>query len=1267
MCARFSPEAKLAERKTSQSEPAFAISSKSEREKATAHRTLTMIHVLAQRSLADHCFERFGRLQALVKRFLIAISEVGCNSGAWCRPCPNAPGGQWSAGAFHLSAVADSACQTHQTQVRGGPCDWSTVEPPPSPSVVGPVRPKLAGHQLGKLICVGVGDHNQEHLTKQSTRFILSSNFNLFDRYQYADLHIFLCIRLNGGLILTRTLHCGSGQQQLYNERLGRQDVAFGRRLSYDVDQQANYCPLSQCPFTENPTRWSAWSPVDRCLVAMVQTTKQLTQYACEGDMLTLSCPPMQLIRIVRANYGRFSLNVCNEDGHDWPNTQCMDPNSTGVLADRCNEKRNCSVSANGRIFKDRCPDTSKYLEVIYECSPEADSEMTHEDDNTILTEADQSINLERRFCTTFRDRGIEWPKTLAGNFVRVPCPSNMEEYAEMRCDLNGFWVFSKADLSKCTSSWTKPIKLALTDLTRANESFMEVQRALRRGTRHHDLFGGDLIEVGTFLTGMVEGASKLYRKNPLHQQRRIYTDLVKTVVDTVSNVLQNGQTAAWNDLNERKCKQVSNKLIEGVEKSAMLLAATMSPRSGIEAISSPHIMIEISIVSVQNYIQFPSRSLYDPKTDSVQLPRSALQGRADDDWSKVIFVTYDAIGKRMKPDAKLDRPEIQRVVASKVVSTVVNMDTAIRGLREPVIITFWVPNQENMSNPSCVFWDKSVIMNGVIGEWSTQGCSLLHHNKSHIVCRCNHLTSFAVLMDVHGVDVPAEDLATLSIITYIGCAISVICLFATLISFFMFRSLQCERITIHKNLCLCLLIAEVVFLFGIRQTSNPLTCGIIAVVLHFFFLAAFAWMLLEGFQLYSLLVDVFQPERNRGKFYYAFAYGLPLVIVAVSLGVDYSKYGTEEYCWLSTEEYFILSFVGPAAFVLCMNFVFLLVSILIVFRHSPYSKSQSPRHGQTMAVNTRFKMWLKGSVMLVILLGLTWSLGFLFVNHSTLFIAYAFTVLNSLQGVFIFVFQVLMHKKVRKEWNNWARKHFLSKRWSATRRDYGYNPVGSVNTSKMIKAYVDIYPRSTGFLTTAPNMYSQNTSRSPVLYSSRHLTSESHLEYASAIAPDLIVPAESSSGKCHYAVYTPKYAMGTTYLPSHSRLTAQEPSHKPPPRFPPPIPPVEYCSNSICTDNTYLCTFGIPRRREELDSGYGESDATVSKQIISKSQTGEGDRPVSPVDSPCMACSSKSASEWSYEIPISSPQRTSFPGCQCSGMATPYQTTAISAILKKP
>jgi hypothetical protein len=58
---------------------------------------------------------------------------------------------------------------------------------------------------------------------------------------------------------------------------------------------------------------------------------------------------------------------------------------------------------------------------------------------------------------------------------------------------------------------------------------------------------------------------------------------------------------------------------------------------------------------------------------------------------------------------------------------------------------------------------------------------------------------------------------------------------------------LQSDRTTIHKNLCVCLLVAEVLFLAGISQTDKPIVCGIVAGLLHFFFLCAFAWMFLEG------------------------------------------------------------------------------------------------------------------------------------------------------------------------------------------------------------------------------------------------------------------------------------------------------------------------------------------------------------------------------------------------------------------------------------
>lgn len=88
---------------------------------------------------------------------------------------------------------------------------------------------------------------------------------------------------------------------------------------------------------------------------------------------------------------------------------------------------------------------------------------------------------------------------------------------------------------------------------------------------------------------------------------------------------------------------------------------------------------------------------------------------------------------------------------------------------------------------------------------------------------------------------------------------------------------------------------AESVFLGGINQTENrvnslkpstynddqlmldvqfQITCGIVAGVLHYFFLAAFTWMLLEGFQLYFLLIEVFEAEKSRRGYFYLFGYG---------------------------------------------------------------------------------------------------------------------------------------------------------------------------------------------------------------------------------------------------------------------------------------------------------------------------------------------------------------------------------------------------------
>lgn len=81
-----------------------------------------------------------------------------------------------------------------------------------------------------------------------------------------------------------------------------------------------------------------------------------------------------------------------------------------------------------------------------------------------------------------------------------------------------------------------------------------------------------------------------------------------------------------------------------------------------------------------------------------------------------------------------------------------------------------------------------------------------------------------------------------------------------------------------------------------------------------------FKLFLFLGFQLYVMLVEVFEAEKSRMRWYYLFAYGAPLLIVCVSCVVDPLSYGTERYCWLRADNFFIFSFVGPVIAVILVS-----------------------------------------------------------------------------------------------------------------------------------------------------------------------------------------------------------------------------------------------------------------------------------------------------------------------------------------------------------
>ncbi|XP_014776567.2 adhesion G-protein coupled receptor G6 isoform X1 [Octopus bimaculoides] len=108
-----------------------------------------------------------------------------------------------------------------------------------------------------------------------------------------------------------------------------------------------------------------------------------------------------------------------------------------------------------------------------------------------------------------------------------------------------------------------------------------------------------------------------------------------------------------------------------------------------------------------------------------------------------------------------------------------------IINLDEPVKISFDLIHQ-NAANPECVYWDESP---GEDPRWSTKGCKISDYVPGKkVVCSCDHLASFALLMDVYANEDDIKNVKSLSVISNIGCGLSFVCLVLTVIIHVCFR-----------------------------------------------------------------------------------------------------------------------------------------------------------------------------------------------------------------------------------------------------------------------------------------------------------------------------------------------------------------------------------------------------------------------------------------------------------------------------------------------
>uniref|UniRef100_G3T5R9 Adhesion G protein-coupled receptor E5 n=1 Tax=Loxodonta africana TaxID=9785 RepID=G3T5R9_LOXAF len=226
-----------------------------------------------------------------------------------------------------------------------------------------------------------------------------------------------------------------------------------------------------------------------------------------------------------------------------------------------------------------------------------------------------------------------------------------------------------------------------------------------------------------------------------------------------------------------------------------------------------------------------------------------------------------------------------------------------------------------------CAFWKGD---NDRGGHWATTGCWKLGSENGSTTCQCSHLSSFAILMAHYNVEDPK-----LALITKVGLALSLVCLLLCILTFLLVRPIQSSRTTVHLHLCICLFVGSAIFLAGVENEGGQvgLRCRLVAGLLHYFFLAVFCWMSLEGVELYFLVVRVFQGQGLSTRWLCLIGYGTPGVIVGVSAAVSAAAlnsqgYGRISYCWLDLAHGFLWSFLGPVTFIVLCNAVIFVITV---------------------------------------------------------------------------------------------------------------------------------------------------------------------------------------------------------------------------------------------------------------------------------------------------------------------------------------------------
>ncbi|XP_024919074.1 adhesion G-protein coupled receptor G6-like isoform X2 [Cynoglossus semilaevis] len=592
---------------------------------------------------------------------------------------------------------------------------------------------------------------------------------------------------------------------------------------------------------------------------------------------------------------------------------------------------------------------------------------------------------LESKVSTIYGD--YTWPETFPHVIQVMVCKKPAAERAYRLCEINfktDTTMWAKPDFSRCYKlmSFSDLDNITVTDGNAA-----EVVEIIQ-----------DLVKVHLGNSSELSSPELVSVINKLHEVvnvSAVNANVGSEITSIISDLM----------LSQTDLTPLSNMFLHLTER----LEENLIFSGESESLTAPSVALSMVNVQAENFkgltfgVSLDSPSMV-PKTFVNQTFSSDLFPDADATISVPVALQWFFTENRTRVNFQFygtydlfqEQDNGSSTLSTYVISASVRY-SPVSHLTEPVAVTF---RHHKVKQPNdkvqCVFWDFQ--KHGGSGGWMSSGCETQSVSPHQTTCLCDHLTHFAVLLDVSRTPISDEHSYILTLITYLGCGISSIFLGITLITHLAF---------------------DLVFLLDswLSSFSDYSLCITTAATLHYFLLASFTWMGLEGVHMYLALVKVF--NRHVPSYILKFSavgWGLPLVVVFLVLVIDKDAYGdvagddvplsTESFCWLTDDVVFYVTVVTFVLLILLCNIsVFVVVLIQIRRMRNKKPLGNSPLQD------------LRAVASLTVLLGLTWSMGFFSFGPGQVVLMYLFSIFNTLQGFFVFFFHCLMKESVRKQW----------------------------------------------------------------------------------------------------------------------------------------------------------------------------------------------------------------------------------------------------------